>query len=53
MKSSACKHDEHDLCPIFGRVRRADGKVFKCDCPHHPSSRVVVREEQEEEEEEE
>lgn len=39
MKSSACRHTEHDLCAPLGRVRLANGKTIGCDCSCHLMAR--------------
>lgn len=36
MISSACKYNEHTLCPVHGRVRFPSGKVIGCKCSCHP-----------------
>lgn len=43
MLSSACKHNEHQLCPVHGRVRFASGKVIGCKCSCHPPKVTIIK----------
>lgn len=34
--SGMCSADVHEGCPPHGRLKRANGQKFKCECACHP-----------------